>query len=71
MKTGYVYAEWSIVISSLHVPLRKKEKDDYSNCLGNSLAYTVFKKEGKGRLQSLSMLYFLQILHLNLYKGEE
>jgi len=56
LKTGYVYAEWSIVISSLRLLLRKKEKDDYSNCLGNSLAYTTFKKEGKGRLQLFSRL---------------
>jgi len=56
LKTGYVYAEWSIVISSLHLPIRKKEKDDYSVCLGNSLAYTSFKKEGNGRLQSFSRL---------------
>jgi len=56
LKTGYVYAEWSIVISSLHLSLRKKEKDDYSNCLGNNLAYFIFKKEGKGRLQSFPRL---------------
>jgi len=55
LKTGYVYAEWSIVTSSLHLPLRKKGKDNYSNCLGSNLAYTTFKKEGKG-LQSFYRL---------------